>query len=223
VSARDPRYVPDERVIDALYWQAKTNCPWRFLPPWFPSKSTVFERRARWISAGVFDTLMMLTLVDCPELGLIDATFIECKAPLAERGWTKIGNGIKVQALCDGNGRLSSVIIDSAGPGEANMARRFECLPSILIGDSAYDTLALREHARELDCELVTTNNWPGRKQSLDEREVRAAAKRERWPIERTFGWLKSFRAVGTCYARSVETYLVSFSLATANYNLRSA
>ena len=69
---------------------------------------------------------------------------------------------------------------------------------------------------------MITTNNWPGRHESLDDPLEREAARRERFVIERAFAWLKSWRAVATCYCRSAATYLATLTLAVAAINGRT-
>ena len=66
------------------------------------------------------------------------------------------------------------------------------------------------------------SNDWPGRRRSLDPPELRAAAKRERNIIERVNAWLKNWRAVATCYCRSAATYLATLTLAVAAINSRA-
>ena len=60
----ETRTIENGCVIEGLFYQAKTGCVWRDMPPCFPSKSTIFCRRAEWITAGVFDALIAAFLVE---------------------------------------------------------------------------------------------------------------------------------------------------------------
>ena len=171
LSSQHHRRISDERVLEALHWQARTGCPWRLLPKALPGKSTIFRRRALWLAAGIFDALLVGALAPTTSEQLIDATFIEVKSPLPERGWTKIGNGLKILALCAPDGAFSAVSCGSAGPGEARLAAAlFEHVPAprLLLADAAYDTRRLREALSKRDCRLLTTRPWPSRKIPLN-------------------------------------------------------
>jgi transposase len=218
---RDSRWIADERVVAALFYQAKTGCQWRALPAEFPSIATVFRRRRLWIEAGVFDELIDASLASLPTEGYVDASFVEVDSRLPEKAWTKIGQGLKIQAICDPDGRPELVQLAPARDGEAGLAERFSELPKQLIGDSAYDTNWLRKHAAELGCRLVTNNNWPGRNRSLDHPSTRRAAKRRRWRIERCFAWLKAFLGVKLTGAHTLAAYTAAIAIASAATNLR--
>jgi transposase len=223
---QDSRYIPDERVLEAIWWQARTGCPWRLLPVSFPSFATVFRRRRAWIAAGVFEALLQAALVPVPREASIDATFIEADSRLPEKAWTKIGQGLKIQAICGPGSHMSALGLSPASRGEACLAERLlrgaPVLPERLLGDAAYDTLALREHTSDLGINLITTNNWPRRTRSLDHPSSRAYARRNRWPVERLFAWLKAFAGVRLTRTHTLASYLVGLSLAIATINLRS-
>jgi Transposase DDE domain len=163
-----PRFIPHEVVLGLLVLQARLGIPWRFML----CKSTLLARRARWIELGVFDRLMELMLVEPDEVSYVDCTFIECKQPHPDRGWTKIGNGLKIQAICRDDGRLVAVRVTCAGPGEARLLQAFlDENPGLdiewIVGDSAYDTRPAREHAEARGAHLITSNDWPSRKRSM--------------------------------------------------------
>ena len=219
----DLRFIAPELVIEGLYWQTKTGTHWREIPASLPGKSTLFARRKLWMLDGVFERVMAKLMVEPGWDGYIDATFIEAKQPHPLRGWTKIGNGLKVQLVVRDDGRICALEVASANDAECIVAqrllRKMRFLPARLGGDSAYDTLTLRELVNLLRSRLVTTRNWPSRKLSLDDMFERMRIKHARWVVERTNSWLKSFAAVKECYSRSPETYLAGLTFAVARYN----
>ena len=155
---------------------------------------------------------------------LIDATFIEVKSPLPQRGWTKIGNGLKILALCAPDGAFSAISCGSAGPGEARLAATlFERVspPQLLLADAAYDTRRLREQLSERDCRLLTTRPWPSRKIPLNTPTEVEYVRARRWPIERSFAWLKAYAGIAVCRARSLAAFGVALALAIATINSR--
>ena len=192
-----------------------------------PCKSTVLARRRHWIELGVFDALLGLVLAEPDEVSYVDCTFIECKQPHPDRGWTKIGNGLKIQAICRDDRRIVGVRVSAAGPGEARLLKAFlDERPDLpiqwIVGDSAYDTRAARADCEERGAHLITTNNAPGRTTgSLDDPDERRAARHGRNVIERVFARLKDWRAIATCYCRSAATYGAALALAVASLNGR--
>jgi len=221
-----PRFISHEAVLDLLAQQVRLGIPWRSMP----HKSTLLAHRRSWIKAGVFDALLGSALVEPDEVSYVDCTFIECKQPHPDRGWTKIGNGLKIQAVCRDDGRIVTLRVTCASPGEGRLLEALlDEQPDIpiqwIVGDSAYDSLRMREHCAERGMHMITTNDGARRKMlsnnSLDDPEERAAARRERHVIERVFSWLKSWRGIATCYCRSAATYAAALALAVASINGR--
>jgi len=221
----ESRTIKDAEVIEALFHQAKTGCAWADLPSCYPSKTTVFRRRAEWIEAGVFDALLGEFLIEPKGEMLTDATFIECKAPIAERDWTKIGDGLKLQAVTSKDGRFSFFSVGSARPHESkvllDLMEEMDSLPSKLLGDAAYATEDLRSYAATRGCKVVTTAYYGNTSKAKKLTPAMRRALKIRWAIERSFAWLKSFLGVATCRSRSLATYFVGLSLAIATINSR--
>jgi transposase len=193
-----------------------------------PCKSTLLARRAHWIKLGVFEDLMRMLMVDPDEVSFVDCTFIECKQPHDDRGWTKIGNGLKIMVICRDDGKIVAINVACASKAEYKLLQELLAenpglIIQWLIGDSAYDVAENRERCEARGAHIIiTTNNWPTRKQSLDDPEERAAAKRERNIIERVNAWLKNWRGVATCYCRSAATYVATLVFAVAAVNGRT-
>ncbi len=217
-------FIPHVVVLQLLALQARLGIPWRFMP----CKSTLLDRRRRWIELGIFADLMRMLMVDPDDVSFVDCTFIECKQPHDDRGWTKIGNGLKIMVICRDDGKIVAVKVACASKAEYKLLRELlDENPGLilqwLVGDSAYDVAANREYCAGRGTHVITTNNWPTRKESLDDPEERAAAKRERNIIERVNAWLKNWRGVATCYCRSAGTYLATLSFAVAAVNGRAS
>ncbi len=218
-----PRFISHEVLLALLALQARLGTPWRFMP----HKSTLLARRRRWIEQGVFDALLSLSLAEPNEVSYVDCTFIECKSPHPERGWTKIGNGLKIQAICRDDRQIVAARVSCASPGEGRLLeallREQPDLPiQWLVGDAAYDALRTRVLCAARGAHLITTNDGPRRTTgSLDDPWERRAARHERGVIERVFARLKDWRAVATCYCRSAATYGAALALAVASLNGR--
>lgn len=46
------------RILDAVFWIARTGAPWRDLDAWFGKWSTVYRQFRRWTVAGVWDVIL---------------------------------------------------------------------------------------------------------------------------------------------------------------------
>jgi len=228
ICAADPEgsaanFLPHKLVLQLLALQVRLCIPWRCMP----CKSTLLARRRRWIELGIFDRLMKSMLVEADEVSFVDCTFIECKEPHPDRGWTKIGNGLKIMVICRDDGKIIAIKVACASKAEAKLlqdllAEKPWLAIQWLVGDSAYDTPDNRSGCAARGMHMITTNNWPNRKESLDVPEERAAAKHERWIVEHVNAWLKNWRGVATCYCRSAATYFANLTFAVAAVNGRA-
>jgi len=52
-----PRKVDMRAVLNALFYQQRTGCQWRYLPNEYPSWSTVWSYFWRWRQAGIWEEL----------------------------------------------------------------------------------------------------------------------------------------------------------------------
>ncbi len=69
----------NRRVLEGIFWIARTGSPWRDLPERFGKWNTVWRRFARWRDAGIFDaTLEALVASGAGDLTIqmIDSTVI---------------------------------------------------------------------------------------------------------------------------------------------------
>jgi putative transposase len=52
-----PRKHPYREILNAIFYQAHTGCPWEDLPRDLPPKSTVYDYFAAWTRAGLLDQI----------------------------------------------------------------------------------------------------------------------------------------------------------------------
>ncbi len=93
---RDPRgaknSTSDRTIFNGLMWLMTTGAPWRDLPPEFGPWQTVYRRFRKWISEGVWETLLAeLTKYYDDEAVMIDATLSKVhQAGTGAKGGTSI-------------------------------------------------------------------------------------------------------------------------------------
>ena len=69
----DPRL-----FLEAVLWIARTDCPWRDLPPCFGKWNTVFKRFRDWVKADVFKRIFdALSGEPDMEYAMIDGTIVK--------------------------------------------------------------------------------------------------------------------------------------------------
>ena len=85
------------RVLDAIFWIARTGSPWRDLPPEFGKWNSVWKQFRRWAQSGVWDVMLQGFADsggDAEMLQMIDATVIR-----AHRCAAGIKGGLKTRRL----------------------------------------------------------------------------------------------------------------------------
>jgi transposase len=135
-------------------------------------------------------------------------------------------------AVVDGKGIPIGLLVASANPSEIRLAeptlatiqvpqqsRKPKSRPKELVADKAYDSKAFRQSLRRRGIKpCIPYRNFGhlrvGRKPDL-------TGYRERWHVERTFGWLESFRKLLTRFERLVKVYMGLLYLAASLICLR--
>ena len=135
-------------------------------------------------------------------------------------------------AVVDGEGIPLGLLVANANPSEMKLAEptlatirvkgkkgRPKNRPRELVADKGYDSDPFRRALRERGikpCIPLRKNRKvkPGRKVDL-------SSYKKRWHVERTFGWIESFRKLATRFERMVSVYYGLLYLAAALFCLR--
>jgi len=115
--------------------------------------------------------------------------------------------------ITDGHGIPLAIGVHSASPHEVKLAettlkkvdRRFRGCIERLVGDNAYDSLALRERLAKQGIELIAPHKSNRVNPVQDGRSLRRY--KRRWKIERTNAWLQNFRRIVVRWERRPEIY----------------
>jgi transposase len=69
----------ERRFVSAVYWIARTGCPWRDLPRRYGNWKSVYNRFNNWSKRGVWDRLFKAVQVDPdpPVPGELDASILD--------------------------------------------------------------------------------------------------------------------------------------------------
>jgi transposase len=141
-------------------------------------------------------------------------------------GKTKVGKGSKVMVVVDGNGLPIGLHIDSAQPHEVTLAEttlatirvpqqrgRPKTRPKEVVADKAYDSRELRQKLRRRGIKpTIPTFERRKRKTTKRGRPIRVGVSyRQRWKVERCFGWMDNCRRLVVRYERKLSAWWLLF------------
>ena len=199
---------PARRVLDALFYLAKTGCRWRYLPDSFPPWQSVYYVLRRWIERGLLDGLLhrLRRLVrrkrgrhPSPSAAVIDGQSVKTSHVGGPRGFDggKRVHGRKRHILTDTLGLLLAVIVHRADVNDSQRA------PHVLDRVQGH---APRLEAAYADEGYAATPaglvwrlfGWASRRVRRQKPGFVVLAKR--WVVERTFAWFGGYRRLSKGY-----------------------
>jgi transposase len=137
-------------------------------------------------------------------------------------GKTKVGKGSKVMVVADGQGLPIGLYVDSARPHESQLVAatlatvrvpqrrgRPRTRPKELVADKAYDSQTFRRYLRRRGIKpTIPPVGRRSRKRPKRGRPIHTGpGYRQRWKVERCFGWMDNYRRLVVRYERIVEHY----------------
>jgi len=121
-------------------------------------------------------------------------------------------------AVVDGKGTPIGLLVESANPSEIKLAeptlatirvyhrsRKPKSRPKELVADKGYDSKMFRQRLRRRGIKPCIPYRDFGHERVGRKPDLRGYC--ERWHVERTFGWLESFRKLLTRFERLVKVY----------------
>jgi len=227
------------QVMNGILYVLKSGCQWALLPRCYGSKSAVHEHFQRWVAGGVFTTLFRLGADTYEELCGFELTWQSMDGSLVQapvrqarhqaeeglgRNPTDRGrSGSKLHLQVDQNGLPVAVILAGANVHDSRLVT-----PTVQAGVSQPPATAARpKHLcldkgydyQRVELEVVDLGYTPHIRRIGEEQHVTTTGEihpARRWVVERTFAWLKGFRAIRTRYTCRGSNYLALVHFACA-------
>jgi transposase len=227
-----PRKLCLRSVLNALFYLTSTGVQWRNLPKCYPAWQSVYYYFSQWQSNGtlafIMNDLRVNSRVEAgkessPSLVIIDSQSVKV-APFVQQdvgydGHKKI-NGRKRHIVVDTLGYPVAVHVGAANEndGQAGLellaALDKQHLPRLqcIRADQAYKG-TFCESAQYFHWKVDTTQSPPSAHRGF-------IPQKNRWQIERTFGWLNFFRRLSKDYEKTTTSSAAFIMLALANVML---
>jgi len=228
-----PARIPRRRMVNAVLYQARTGCQWRYLPGHFGPWGAIWQQLRRWRDSGVWEQALTLLRRAVrtkagrdPEPSMV---MLDCQAVKGGRGGPgfheaggKYGGtfGAKRTVLINYLGLPVVARVDSARPHDSKAGRT-------LLGDSLPDLPRVAEVLADLGFEplvrgvqrrhkvTVTIKGWRKPNKPKGFKPIRPL-----WKVEDCFAELGRWRRLSRSYEATTESATAWLHVACVGYLL---
>ncbi|MCZ8523057.1 MULTISPECIES: IS5 family transposase [Paenibacillus] len=213
------------QMLNAMLWIARTGAPWRDLPEYYGSWSTVYSRFRRWKIAGIWDRILEhVTIEPDYESVMIDATIVRVHqhgagakgGPLSKLlGGLEGGLTTKIHAVVDALGNPLHFVLTGGQCHDSvtgyEMLKQMDLKKKQVLADRAYDTNRILHLLKEQSATSVI----PSKKNRRNPRNWDKEIYKERHLIECFFNKVKKYRRLATRYDKLACTFKAFLTLAS--------
>ena len=235
-----PRGVDMRMVVNAIFYQNRTGCQWRFLPHDLVPKSTAYEYFSRWRKDGTWQNIVEVVrrgvrALEAPS-GEPEASTASIDSQSVKSGWAgaecgydggKKISGRKRHLAVDSLGLLMVIVVTAASIDDgvaapqvlSQLDRETHPRLNVVHADNKYhnhnlnDWLEQRRKSRRHSWELNIVSRPRGAKGFVK--------LPKRWVVERTISWLSRNRRLSKDYERLTTSSESQVRVAAVRHMLR--
>jgi transposase len=232
IASKRKRWHSLRTICDAILWIVYTGSQWRNLESKFPPWQSVYYYFRKWQQAGVWEQILDALVVkerkrqerqETPSLLAVDSQTIKTinfvSLDTGIDGAKRI-NGRKRHLAVDTLGLPWAMLVSSAGVSDS--AAGCELVDQLqgkvprlekLAADQAYKASFI-EHVHKNYCWSVEIAQRPESTQGF-------VPQKNRWPVERSFGWLNFRRRLAKDYEKTTHAALAMLQIAFISFLIR--
>lgn len=205
-------------VFNGLRWIVRSGAPWRMLPHNFPPWQAVYQQTQRWLSAGVFETMVhdlraLLRLAKGrdkePTAAILDSRTLRSTPESGNRSGydgAKRKRGSKVHAAVDTLGHLLALHVTPASEHDREQVEKLAEAIRVATGDSVELAYVDQGYTGEQPAKEAAEHGIHLEVVKHQEARRGFVLLPRRWVIERDFAWASRFRRLVKDYERLPET-----------------
>jgi putative transposase len=208
-----PARIPRRQLVNAVLYQARTGCQWRYLPRQFGPWGAIWQQFRRWRDTGTWEQALTLLRRTAraragrspePSMVMLDSQTV--KGGRAGPGFHDVGGkygntvGAKRTVLVDYLGLPVAARVDSARPHDSKTGRvllntALPALPAVtdVLADLAFEPLVAEVYRRHTV--NVVIKGWRGPYKPVGFKPIEPL-----WKVEDCFAQLGRWRRLARCF-----------------------
>jgi transposase len=220
---------PLREVFNGLRWMLRAGAPWRLMPNDLPPWHTVYQQTQRWLTAGVFDTIVhdlrtLLRLLSGrapqPSAAIFDSRTMQSTPESGARAGydgAKRRKGSKAHMAVDTLGHLLALLVTPADEQDRAQVGALAAQVQLVTGESVELAFVDQGYTGETAADAAAGAGLRLEVVKLPEAKRGFVLLPRRWVVERSFAWMARFRRLARDYERLPETvaglHFVAFAI----------
>jgi len=212
------RVYPLREVFNGLRWLVRAGAAWRMMPNDLPPWAVVYQQTQRWLSAGVFETIVqdlrvLLRLAqgrrEQPSAAIFDSRTLQSSPESGERAGydgAKRKRGSKVHMAVDTLGHLLTLHVTAADAQDRAQVESLAQHVQEVTGDSVEVAFVDQGYTGEQPAQAAARQGIQLEVVKLAQAKKGFVLLPRRWVVERSFAWVTRFRRLARDYERLPQT-----------------
>ena len=212
------RDYPLREVFNGLRYIVRGGIPWRMMPNDLPPWYTVYQQTQRWLTAGVFETMVhdlraLLRLAAGrqaqPTAAIFDSRTLQSTPESGEHAGydgAKRRKGSKTHMAVDTLGHLLVLLVTPANEQDRTQVGQLAQAVQEVTGETVRVAFVDQGYTGEDAAQAAEEHGIRLEVVKLPEAKKGFVLLPRRWVVERSFGWMARFRRLARDYERMPDT-----------------